>query len=47
MKRLIINIVNSIFHIFKIRNNVIVFESGRSKIDGNPKAIYTKFKKDR
>ena len=46
MKRLIINIVNSIFHIFKIRNNVIVFESGRSKIDGNPKAIYLYLKEN-
>ena len=46
MKKVFEKIVNSFFHIFKIRNDVIVFESGRNKIDGNPKAIYLYLKEN-
>ena len=46
MKKVFEKIVNSFFHIFKIKNDVIVFESGRNKIDGNPKAIYLYLKEN-
>ena len=46
MKKVFEKIVNSFFHIFKIKNDVIVFESGRNKIYGNPKANYLYLKEN-
>ena len=47
MKKVFEKIVNSFFHIFKIRNDVIIFECGRNKVDDNPLAIYEYMKKSR
>lgn len=46
MKKAFEKIVNSFFHIFKIKNDVIIFECGRNKVDDNPLAIYEYMKKN-
>ena len=40
MKSFIKKIVNNFFKLFKIKENKIVFESGRNLVDGNCKAVY-------
>lgn len=40
MKKIITKIINFIYSIFKIKENKIIFESGRGKVDDNPLAIY-------
>ena len=46
MKKIIINIINYMFCIFKVDNSKIVFECGRNKVDDNPLAIYEYMKKN-
>lgn len=45
MKKIIIEIFNMFFSIFKVKNNKIIFQSSPDKIDGNPYALY-KYIKD-
>ena len=40
MKNTISEIINSVFKLFKVQNNKIMFECGRGMVDGSPKAIY-------
>ena len=40
MRKIVKLIINLIFRIFKLKENKIVFESGRNLIDGNAKAVY-------
>ncbi len=45
MKKILINLFNLFFKIFKVKNNKIIFQSSPDKIDGNPYALY-KYIKD-
>lgn len=40
MKNTISKLINIIFKKFKVKNNKIIFESGRGLVDGNVKAVY-------
>lgn len=46
MKKVLINIFNLFFKLFKVRNNKIVFQSSPDKIDGNPYALYKHIKEN-
>lgn len=46
MKKMIVNILNIIFKIFKVENNYIIFFSSRDRVDGNPREIYLYLKKN-
>ena len=47
MKKIIVNILNIIFKMFRVENNYIVFFSSRNRVDGNPREIYLYLKKNR
>ena len=46
MKKIIVNILNIIFKMFRVENNYIVFFSSRNRVDGNPREIYLYLKKN-
>lgn len=46
MKNTISEIINSVFKLFKVQNNKIMFECGRGMVDGSPKAIYDYIKEN-
>lgn len=46
MKKIIVNILNIIFKMFRVENNFIVFFSSRNRVDGNPREIYLYLKKN-
>ncbi len=46
MRKILANIINFVFSFTKIKDNKIVFESGRDKIEGNPYAIYSYIKEN-
>ena len=46
MKKIIVNILNIIFKVFKVENNYIVFFSSRNRVDGNPREIYLYLKQN-
>lgn len=46
MKKLITILLNFIFSLFKVKENTIIFESGRDRVDDNPYALYEYLKKN-
>lgn len=47
MKKILSIVLNTIFSLFPIKENKILFESGRGKVDDNPLAIYEYIKENK